>query len=117
MTSPISSPTQSPSSISMGVNPFPVCAQERRARATDPLTSHAAAARSAKFAESHASRILLALQYGAFNAEEIGAAAGLTVEQVCRRATELQRAGRIAVVSTEDGTELHRDGYRVWRLA
>jgi hypothetical protein len=84
-----------------------------RARRTDPGTSHAAAQRSLQFAESHASRILLALQYGFLNAEEIGEAAGLTVVQVDRRTIELQRAGLIRVRRI-NGVDLVRNGMRVW---
>lgn len=84
-----------------------------RARRTDPITSHAAAARSVKFAESHAARILLALQYGALNAEEIGESAGLTVVQVDRRTIELQRQGKIRV-QQRLGVDVVRNGMRVW---
>lgn len=84
-----------------------------RARQSDPSTSHAAAARSVKFAESHASRILLALQYGALNAEEIGESAGLTVVQVDRRTIELQRQGKIRV-QQRLGVDVVRNGMRVW---
>lgn len=92
---------------------FSLTIEQPRARRSDPSTSHAAAAGSAKFAESHASRILLALQYGAFNAEEIGAAAGLTVVQVDRRTIELQRKGLIRVKQL-GGADVVRNGMRVW---
>lgn len=85
-----------------------------RARLQDPSTSHAAAERAARFAESHADRILLALQYGeGLNAQEIGESAGLTVVQVDRRTVELQRRGSIRVLQA-NGQDLVRNGMRVW---
>lgn len=84
------------------------------ARRHDPSTSQAAAAQAALFAESHADRIMLALQYGeGLNAEEIGASAGLTVVQVDRRTVELQRRGLIRVLQA-DGQDVVRNGMRVW---
>lgn len=84
-----------------------------RARGTDPATSHQAASRAAMFADTHAARILLALQYGDLNAEEIGDAAGLTVVQVDRRTIELQRKGVIRVQQSH-GADVVRNGMRVW---
>lgn len=85
-----------------------------RARRHDPSTSHEAAARSVRFAESHAERILLALEYGeGLNAQEIGDSAGLTVVQVDRRAIELQRRGLINVLQV-NGVDVVRNGMRVW---
>lgn len=95
------------------MNQLTLTLDEPRARRSDPSTSHAAAARSAKFAESHAERILLALQYGALNAEEIGASAGLTVVQVDRRTIEMQRKGLIRVKQL-GGADVVRNGMRVW---
>ena len=95
------------------MNQLSLTLDEPRARQSDPSTSHAAAARSAKFAESHAARILLALQYGALNAEEIGSSAGLTVVQVDRRTIELQRQGKIRV-QQRLGVDVVRNGMRVW---
>lgn len=86
-----------------------------RARSTDPTTSHAAAVRAARFAESHAGRILHVLRtHGESTAERISVYAGLTVEQIDRRTVELQRAG-LAEVVQQDGRDLVRGGYRVWR--
>lgn len=87
-----------------------------RARATDPLTSHIAAAGSVRFADSHAARILHVLKNGFSDgmcAEEIGEACGLTVVQVDRRTIELQRKGLIRVVQ-RDGKDLTAHGMRVW---
>lgn len=110
MTSIISTAKQSPLIVSMGVNTGTVCAPERRARATDPLTSHAAAKRAERFASSHAGRILDALRQHPMTAKEIGAHTGLSVEQVCRRLPEI--AG--VQVMTQGGRDIERDGYRVW---
>ena len=91
----------------------------RRVRSQDPGTSAAAAERAATFASSHADRILAALNVRDLSAQEIGAQIGLTVVQVARRTTELQREGRLVVVQTSDGLggecDLERDGFRVWR--
>lgn len=87
-----------------------------RARGTDPLTSHVAAAGSVRFADSHAARILHVLKNGFSDgmcAEEIGEACGLTVVQVDRRTIELQRKGLIRVVQ-RDGKDLTAHGMRVW---
>lgn len=92
----------------------PQTAASPRARRHDPSTSHAAGERAALFAESHADRILLVLQYGeGLNAQEIGNAAGLTVVQVDRRTIELQRRGFIRVLQA-DGQDVVRNGMRVW---
>ncbi len=87
-----------------------------RARATDPLTSHIAAAGSVRFADSHAARILHVLKHGFSDgmcAEEIGEMCGLTVVQVDRRTIELQRKGLIRVVQ-RNGADLMAHGMRVW---
>lgn len=87
-----------------------------RARATDPKTSHVAAAGAVRFAASHAARILHVLQHGFSDgmcAEEIGEACGLTVVQVDRRTIELQRKGLIRVVQ-RDGADVVVHGMRVW---
>lgn len=90
----------------------------RRARSTDPVTSKQAAARAELFARGHAARILQALEkLGSGTASEIGRETGLSVEQICRRLVELQRHGRIVVITDTAGQELVRNGYRVWRLA
>jgi hypothetical protein len=89
-------------------------AAHQRARATDPETSHAAAARAGLFAKGHASRILAALhELGSATAHEIAAATGLTVVQIDRRLPELERAGKARVL-TMAAHPLVRDGYRVW---
>ncbi len=85
-----------------------------RARRHDPSTSQKAAAQAVLFAESHAARIMLALQYGqGLNAQEIGDSAGLTVVQVDRRMIELQRQGMVRVLQA-GGQEVVRNGMRVW---
>ena len=85
-----------------------------RARRTDPSTSHAAAAKAARFAASHAGRIHAALrEIGTATAHDIAQVTGLSVVQVDRRLPELQRAGRVSLVLVY-GEPLQRDGYRVW---
>ena len=83
------------------------------ARESDPETSKAAARRAERFQASHAGRILEALRVHPMTAKEISVQTGLSVEQTCRRAIELQRAGKIAVL-TFGGQTLEREGFRVW---
>jgi predicted Rossmann fold nucleotide-binding protein DprA/Smf involved in DNA uptake len=90
---------------------------DHKARATDPATSHAAAARSGTFAGTHKARILQALQHGPLTTAAIASASGLTVVQVDRRACELERAGHIEYMRNKLGEFSSADGYRVWRLA
>ena len=91
--------------------------QLRRVRSFDPETSHQAAAKASRFAGSHSRLILTALRgLGTATAAEISAETDLSVEQCCRRLTELRRKQLIDVLAV-DGKEVHRDGYRVWQLA
>lgn len=82
-----------------------------RARRTDADTSHAAAARAQRFAQSHRERILGALELGRANIFEIARRAGMNHVAVARRMVEIQRAG------DAEPTDERRDGARVWRLA
>jgi hypothetical protein len=92
-----------------------------RARASDPITSHSAAAMVCHFSNSHKTRILEAIKsvsnqsLGA-TAGEIAAASGLSVVQVDRRLIELQRESRAYVVKYAGG-DLVRGGYRVWKAS
>lgn len=87
-----------------------------RARRTDPETSKTAARRAADFSQSHAGRILLALQrHGWLSPKELEQLVGLSVVQIDRRTVELQRLGLIAVCKNEDGTDMVRGGCRVWK--
>lgn len=71
-----------------------------RARRADPAPSKRAAVNAAKFADSHAGRILHALRLqGQMTTHQIAQCTGLTVVQVDRRKKELERAGLIRVVS------------------
>jgi hypothetical protein len=88
-----------------------------RARRSDPETSHAAAARSRAFSESHAGRIHVALTQGPATAHELSERIGLTVVQIDRRLPELGRVGMARVVPKADGTDLTRGGFRVWEAA
>lgn len=91
-----------------------------RARATDPVTSIAAAAHSRQFSTGHAVKILNILrswgcQYGGdgWTAKDIAEAVGLSVVQVDRRLPELRAAGLVRVVQA-DGKDWIRDGFRIW---
>lgn len=89
--------------------------ERRRSRATDPATSHAAAQRAANFANSHAGRILTALQlHGKHTAHELEPLTGLTTVQIDRRFPDLQRAGLARVCKLDDGADMVRGGFRVW---
>lgn len=113
-------PAQSPPPSSTISAPLSMSRQVRdasgvgRARRTDPDTSKQAAAKAARFAASHAGRILAALQQlGTGTAHDIAMATGLSVVQIDRRTVELQRAGKVSLVLVY-GEPLQRDGYRVW---
>lgn len=72
-----------------------------RARKTDPATSKRAALESARFADSHAGRILRCLQlHGKRDTHQIAQITGLEVCQVDRRKIELERSGLVKVVDT-----------------
>lgn len=85
-----------------------------RARATDPLTSHAAADRAANFAGSHAERILAALKaVGTGTPASISEKTGLTIVQIDRRLHEMEAKGLIRIVMMF-GHPLVIGGYRCW---
>jgi DNA-binding MarR family transcriptional regulator len=65
------------------------------ARASDPATSHQAAANVVTFRGEHARRILEALAAGPAGQTDIAARAGMTVAQVSKRLKELREAGAI----------------------
>lgn len=72
-----------------------------RARATDPSTSHEAAAAVADFEGDHYAQILEALAIGPAGATAIAARCGLGRDAVGKRMSELDRRGLVVV----DGTE------------
>lgn len=85
----------------------------RRARKSDPATSKAAAVNSGRFAESHAGRILAALNEGPRSSHGIAEMTGLQLVQVDRRLPELARAGKARVMQA-GGADVVVGGYRVW---
>lgn len=92
------------------------------ARKTDPHTSKEAAAKSAEFAPKHADRIVHALKtHGPRTAKELEQIIGLTVVQIDRRTSELERSGRIKAATT-DGmprtktNAISRDGCLIWEF-
>lgn len=86
----------------------------RRARRTDPMSSHAAAESAAQFAGSHAQRILRALDViSTGTAHEIAVESGLTIVQVDRRRKEMEQAGLVYMLR-QDGKLFLRDGFMVW---
>jgi hypothetical protein len=64
---------------------------ESNARASDPWTSHAAAARVREFGGGHIARILDALADGPATADEIAERTGLLSHQVNKRLADMQR--------------------------
>jgi hypothetical protein len=80
-----------------------------RARRRDPQTSHAAAKKAERFAQSHAGRILAVFcaHRGTWTADELSAATGLSVVQIDRRLHEIPQIERTGAVV---------DGFTVWRL-
>jgi hypothetical protein len=81
-----------------------------RARRRDPSTSHEAAKRADRFAQSHAGRILAAFRSGEFStwtASELSCWTELTVVQIDRRLHEIPQIERTGTVV---------DGFTVWRL-
>ncbi|MCX8018394.1 MAG: ArsR family transcriptional regulator [Rhodocyclaceae bacterium] len=86
-----------------------------RSRATDPWTSHAAAASAAEFAGSQRVRILSLLRAsGPMTAEEIGLALGLEPYAVRKRLPELEDAGLAEPTGDVKPTASGR-WQRVWR--
>jgi len=69
--------------------------QEPTARRSDPVTSHEAAESAKELAARHHRIILAALSRGPAGKDRIGTLTSLTGVQVCRRLTELHRAGQI----------------------
>lgn len=87
----------------------------RAARSTDPVTSQHAAASAARFASSHAGRILACLvDHGPATAHELSHRTGLSVVQIDRRLPDLEKTRRAKVVMDTDGEPLVRGGARVW---
>lgn len=81
-----------------------------RARRRDPATSHAAAKKAQRFAQSHAGRILAVFQSSSscsWTAHELATQTGLTVVQIDRRLPELPQIER---------TGVSIDGFTAWRL-
>lgn len=67
-----------------------------RARASDPVTSHAAAASARELQSRHHDSILECLrEHGPLGKDGIGARTHLTGVAFCRRLVELERAGKI----------------------
>lgn len=89
---------------------------EPKARATDPQTSHDAAASMKKAASHQCVVVLMALrELGEAGAEQIANRCKLDKFQVCRRLPELEAAGIVEVV--EGKTRKTKSGRqeRTWR--
>lgn len=69
-----------------------------RARNSDPLTSHRAAARVSRFANGHYRKIIDALQGGPADRHGIARITGLRDDAIGKRLTELANNGKIRVV-------------------
>lgn len=66
---------------------------EPRARRSDPVTSHLAAASAKGLAQQHQILILGALMAGPMGVDRIAATTRLTTYQVSKRMSELERSG------------------------
>ena len=88
------------------------------ARRTDPATSHAAAAQAKELQARHHRLILAALeQHGPMGKDAIAARIqGMDGVAVCRRLTELHRAGKIALTGRNVMSNSGRHE-REWGLA
>ncbi len=71
------------------------CSEPPRARKSDPVTSHLAAASAKQLAQQHQVLILGALMSGPAGCDRIAAITRLTCYQVSKRLCELQRSGAI----------------------
>ncbi len=87
-----------------------------RARATDPQTSHAAAASAKQLQADHICLILGALRRGAAGKDRIAAITRLTGVQVCRRLGELEKAMAIRPTGKTVPSTAGRQE-REWELA
>jgi predicted HTH transcriptional regulator len=97
------------------MNQMAIDFEQAHARRTDPETSKTAARNAEKFSESHAGRILLALQqHGPRTPKELEQIVGLSVVQIDRRLPDLKKLRLARVVKLDDGAEASRGGCRVW---
>lgn len=88
---------------------------ETHARATDPETSHTAAAAAMTFTNSQKERIFRALdKHGPRSAHELSLILGLTVVQIDRRLPDL--GSRVRVQQDEHGHDVVRNHCRVWEV-
>jgi predicted ArsR family transcriptional regulator len=86
-------------------------------RTQDPETSHAAAASAKELQAHHHAVILGALRkHGPAGKDRLGALTNLTGVQICRRLTELHRAGQIEPTGRNVQSTAGR-AEREWRLA
>jgi hypothetical protein len=86
------------------------------ARRSDPETSHQAAESAKELAARHHRIILGALRRGPAGKDRIGTLTSLTGVQVCRRLTELHRAGQIEPTGKTVASTAGRQE-REWRVA
>lgn len=87
------------------------------ARASDPITSHEAAAQAKELQARHHRLILAALeQHGASGKDRLAAITGMSGVQIARRLPELLKAGRVRLTGREVRSDSGRNE-REWRLA
>lgn len=87
-----------------------------RARALDPVTSHAAADQAKDLAKQHFDKILDCLQkYGAHGKDGIAELTGLDGNQVARRLPELQKLGLVELTGDTTRSKSGRSERR-WRF-
>jgi len=87
------------------------------ARASDPITSHQAAAQAPDVAANHIPRILEALdEYGPMGASMIAYVANLDKNQISRRLKEMQKMGLIELTGNIVKSNSNRNE-REWKIA
>jgi hypothetical protein len=93
-----------------------LCLDAPIARASDPPTSHAAAATVRTFSGEHHAAILAALALGPAGASGIAARCGLLAHQIGKRIHELAKSGQIVTTGRTVVSSSGR-GEREWRVA
>lgn len=94
---------------------FNSLAAASRSRNTDPATSKQAGKNAARFADSHAGRILAALKlHGPMSPKQMFDFTGLSVVQCDRRRKEMIELGLVRIKTMDDGAPFTHEGCEVW---
>lgn len=94
---------------------FNSLAEAGRSRSNDPDTSKQAGKNAARFADSHAGRILAALKlHGPMSPKQMFDFTGLSVVQCDRRRKEMIELGLVRIKTMNDGAICTHEGCEVW---